>query len=338
MSHVFLSYAREDLEAAKRLARALEAHGLAVWWDRTIPPGKTFDQVIEEALADAEKVVVLWSARSVTSNWVRAEADEALERGILVPVLIEDVLPPFSSRRIEAAELQRWTGDPNDPELQNLIAALRGTGYVRVRPEDPEPAPEPERPPAPTAPPPGPPPQPARRSRRGLKVALEVAVILAVLGIGLVLVVVMATQGMRQAQDGPPFDPEAVEPIGYDKPYADPSAVTVDDAPPVVTAAPTATVTFHYPPDSYGCEVNVNIEIGPHRFAFPTATGYALSDLQEGPTPYGVDGVIGCPGIGVCTAQGSGMVAVYDGAAFDLIWENTAYAYCQATLQEQSTY
>ncbi len=39
------------------IAEALEANGWAVWWDRRIPPGKIFAQVIKEALDAAESNV-----------------------------------------------------------------------------------------------------------------------------------------------------------------------------------------------------------------------------------------------------------------------------------------
>jgi hypothetical protein len=337
MSHVFLSYAREDLEVAKRLARALEAQGFAVWWDRTIPPGKTFDQVIEEALADAEKVVVLWSARSVASNWVRAEADEALERGILVPVLIEDVLPPFSSRRIEAAELQRWTGDPNDPELQNLMAALRGTGVIKVKPPA-MPDPEPRR--SEPAPHPVPPP---KRAGRGLALALGALAALLVVGVGLVVVVAIALGRPEPAPWPPEPDPvddpgETVFDGGDDPgdPYAEKLAVEPADAPAAAGLAPpppprSATVTLRYSGDAYACTLDLALEVGPHRFV-PTSNVYILYDLPEGPTAYSIGGAIACPTLGACTVQGAGTLDVRDGAVYDLVWQNTGYGQCQATL------
>ncbi len=65
MSDIFISYASQDRSRVEPLAKALEEQGWSVWWDRTIPPGKTFDEVIEEAIKAARCVVVLWSKISI---------------------------------------------------------------------------------------------------------------------------------------------------------------------------------------------------------------------------------------------------------------------------------
>src|SRR5262245_22432713 len=130
MAHdVFISYARGDHSRAAQLASVLAAKGWSVWWDRDILPGRTFDDVIEEALTNARSVVVLWSAESVKSRWVRTEASAAAERDALVPALIEPVTIPLEFRRVEAADLTNWQGAPDDPELQQLIETLD----VRIR-------------------------------------------------------------------------------------------------------------------------------------------------------------------------------------------------------------
>ena len=88
MAHdVFISYAKGDRPRAAELASALEAHAWSVWWDRDIPPGRTFDDVIEEALTSARSVVVLWSAESVKSRWVWIESSAAAERCALCRLL-----------------------------------------------------------------------------------------------------------------------------------------------------------------------------------------------------------------------------------------------------------
>ena len=88
MSDIFLSYASEDRERVRPLAEALDRQGWEVWWDRIIPAGKTFDEVIDEQLAAARSVVVVWTSISVKKNWVLEEAEDGRKRGILFPVLM----------------------------------------------------------------------------------------------------------------------------------------------------------------------------------------------------------------------------------------------------------
>jgi hypothetical protein len=121
---VFLSYGRSDRGAAFRVAQRLDAEGFSVWWDPKIEPGVTYDRVIERALVQADCVVVLWSAHAVESDWVRAESDEGRRRGILVPVLIEDVQPPLQFRLIETIDLTGWLADPESNEFDRVRDAV----------------------------------------------------------------------------------------------------------------------------------------------------------------------------------------------------------------------
>ncbi|QNT70904.1 toll/interleukin-1 receptor domain-containing protein [Defluviicoccus vanus] len=124
MPDIFISYAREDREIAELLARALEAEGWSVWWDRHIPAGKRFDEVISASLDKAKCVVALWSTAAIASQWVAEEAEEGKERGVFVPALIEAVEPPLGFRRIHAADLIGWTGDPGHAGLRQMIGDI----------------------------------------------------------------------------------------------------------------------------------------------------------------------------------------------------------------------
>ena len=112
-----------------------------MWWDRKIPPGKTFDETIEEALDQAKAVVAVWTKAGVTSRWVRTEAAEGAARGILVPVLMEDVRLPLAFRRIQVADLTGWEPGRDHAgftELINALNVLIGTEPVEAPPPEPE--------------------------------------------------------------------------------------------------------------------------------------------------------------------------------------------------------
>ena len=133
MSDIFISYAREDRAQAQRLAQALQQRGWAVWWDREILPGQTFDREIERALDAARAVVVLWSPHAVASDWVRNEAGAAQDRGVLVPALIAGNTIPLAFRRNQAAQLAGWKGEDAHDGWQALcrgITRLLGDGQA----------------------------------------------------------------------------------------------------------------------------------------------------------------------------------------------------------------
>ncbi len=103
------------------LAKALEREGWSVWWDPKIPPGKTFDEVIEQALEQAKCIIVMWSKKSVTSRCVKAEAAEGNRRGMLVPALLEDeVKIPLEFRYQHASRLTDWEGQSGYLEFEEL--------------------------------------------------------------------------------------------------------------------------------------------------------------------------------------------------------------------------
>ena len=140
MSDIFLSYASEDLARIRPLVHFLAQQGWSVWWDRTIPLGKQYDQVIDEALKAARCVVVVWSQASVASHWVREEAVEGREQGILVPVMIDgDIRPPLGFRLLQTARLLDWSDTTSHPEFARLVHAI--TALLGPPPQQPSTSP-----------------------------------------------------------------------------------------------------------------------------------------------------------------------------------------------------
>ncbi|HEX6034200.1 MAG TPA: toll/interleukin-1 receptor domain-containing protein, partial [Anaerolineales bacterium] len=115
-------------------------------WDRNIPTGRAFDQVIEEALDQSRCVVVLWSTSSVKSNWVKDEASEGVRRNVLVPVCIDNVNIPLGFRRIQTANMTGWQGSPTDAVFERLVTDISSLlGTPSARPEKRSLPPEPIR-------------------------------------------------------------------------------------------------------------------------------------------------------------------------------------------------
>jgi formylglycine-generating enzyme required for sulfatase activity len=137
MAEIFISYAREDIGTARRLAAALEERGWSVFWDRRIPAGRRFAEVIAQQLEAAKCVIALWSTAGNTSDWVLEEAEDGKMRGILAPALIEAVEPPRGFRRIHAADLIGWSGDGTHEGFRQLLEDI--AHYVPVSPVVPPP-------------------------------------------------------------------------------------------------------------------------------------------------------------------------------------------------------
>jgi adenylate cyclase len=130
MSDVFVSYARPDEARAERVAEGLRTLGYRVWRDDELPAHRAYADVIEERLKGAKAVVVLWSAESAKSQWVRAEADAARSAGKLVQATLDGSIPPMPFNQIQCADLKDWNGKTDAPgwrKLQASVAALGGS-------------------------------------------------------------------------------------------------------------------------------------------------------------------------------------------------------------------
>ncbi len=124
MADIFLSYAREDRASLEALAGTLEAQGFSVWWDRNISGGAEFSQLIEAELTAAAVVMVAWSASSVTSHWVRDEAEFARTEQKLLPVSLDGTVPPLGFRQLHALDFSSWDGTAEDAVFQQLLSSL----------------------------------------------------------------------------------------------------------------------------------------------------------------------------------------------------------------------
>jgi adenylate cyclase len=124
LADIFVSYSRQDKERVAPLVAALEAEGWSVWWDPEIAPGEEFDGLISRELDAARSLVVVWTAASVDSRWVRGEARDAADRGVLVPVRLDNSRLPIDFRAVHTTDLDGWNGDRDSPAFKGLRKAL----------------------------------------------------------------------------------------------------------------------------------------------------------------------------------------------------------------------
>jgi len=99
---VFVSYESSDAATAADLVAALEAAGFSPWWAGNLRGGEHASDIIARELDAADAVVVLWSATSIRSVWVEAEAKRGLDARKLVPVRFgtiepKQIPPPFGT-------------------------------------------------------------------------------------------------------------------------------------------------------------------------------------------------------------------------------------------------
>ena len=126
MAEVFLSYAHQDLPRVRPLVKALEAEGYSVWWDRELQPGESFEATIDREIQAAKCILVVWSVHSIASQWVKNEALEGLDRGILAPISLDVIRLPVAFKQHQSANFTNWPETVDSDEYHKLISAVDG--------------------------------------------------------------------------------------------------------------------------------------------------------------------------------------------------------------------
>ena len=121
---VFLSYSSHDAAAAVAVCRELEAAGIACWMaPRDIPGGADYGDVIDKAIIGCGVFVLLFSAHSNVSQWVRGEVNLAFtENKPIVPYRLDDA-PLTGAMRLILNQMH-WLDVHADPDCKELAATV----------------------------------------------------------------------------------------------------------------------------------------------------------------------------------------------------------------------
>ncbi len=94
MADIFISYSQSQRDLTTQLAADLQLRGYTVWWDTALlPTDGPFPEAIKREIDAARAVIVIWTAASVTSQWVYAEAARAWDQDKLIPVRVRSLKP-----------------------------------------------------------------------------------------------------------------------------------------------------------------------------------------------------------------------------------------------------
>jgi predicted NACHT family NTPase len=101
MTHLFISYARENEDKARRLEALLVKSGFSVWRDRSMIAGDEFQKTLEQQIHQAQKVLLIWTREASKSRWVLAEAELGASLRKLIPISYDAEAPPLGLRGLQ---------------------------------------------------------------------------------------------------------------------------------------------------------------------------------------------------------------------------------------------
>lgn len=133
----FISYSSKDQKFADRLYADLQIHGVRCWFaPEDLKIGERMRVGIDEAIHVRDKLLLILSEHSVSSDWVEKEVETAMEqerrqkRTVLFPIRLDDAVmkvengwPADIRRTRHIGDFQRWK--QHDDYLKGLNRLLR---------------------------------------------------------------------------------------------------------------------------------------------------------------------------------------------------------------------
>lgn len=134
VARVFISYAREDKPVVQSLVEGLTRASHEVWWDADLGAADAFRETIEAQIERADVVVVLWSQRAKASRYVVDEAERAVSRGVLLPLLLDGSTPPLGFGTFNTLGFSGWGGNYNCDAWRRLLNEITRIAAVPMPP------------------------------------------------------------------------------------------------------------------------------------------------------------------------------------------------------------
>lgn len=127
MHHTFISYAREDINTAKKIVKALKENNLDIWVDwQDIPNAQDWEKAIFTGIENADAFLFLISIDSVTSKICNEEIEYARKNG-------KRIIPVVISNAEEEKKYKDATDITNKLIYPHLIKLINALNFIFCR-------------------------------------------------------------------------------------------------------------------------------------------------------------------------------------------------------------
>lgn len=143
---VFISYSSRDDDFARSLHADLQDNGVRNWFaPEDLKIGERFRAGIDESIRMHDKLLLILSEHSVTSDWVEHEVEAALEKEreqnntVLFPIRVDDAVmdiktgwPAHIKRSRHIGDFRQWKNhDEYQKAFERLLRDLKAKGEER---------------------------------------------------------------------------------------------------------------------------------------------------------------------------------------------------------------
>src|SRR5687768_3455064 len=121
MSHLFISYKREDAPYLAQLINHLKNNNIPFWADVEIEAGLGWRDEIDNALAEAFALALILSPNTLHSHYVTYEWSWAIGHDIpVIPLMFEDIAVNLLHAKLSSLQIYRCVNNIPD-ELAETI-------------------------------------------------------------------------------------------------------------------------------------------------------------------------------------------------------------------------
>lgn len=131
---VFLSYPSTDRLIAGLIYDRLQAVKIETYWDPHLNSAEKFDHQLREKINHSTVVLALWTEGAFQRDWVKKEAEIALEQGKLVPLLYRIPMEQIKKEYLELhyIQLDEWNATIESDCFRDILQQVQRVSSLTV--------------------------------------------------------------------------------------------------------------------------------------------------------------------------------------------------------------